>query len=107
MKGEFINFENEAEVLCNKFYEDINQIKKGLTELEPASLNPVKTNLDVPKQLSNAHQLNMSIGLLTHEATALNVDLCELTAIYSKPGGAYRDNNIWMLKVKLELIKRK
>ena len=107
MKGEFKKFEGEAEVLSNRFYEQMNQIKHGLMEPDTTTLNPAKMNLGVPKQISGAQQLSISISLLIHEATALNVDLCELTAIYNKLGGAYRENTIQMLKEKLEVIKRK
>ena len=90
MKGEFKKFEGEAEVLSNRFYEEMNQIKHGLMEPDTTTLNPAKMNLGVPKQISGAQQLNISISLLIHEATALNVDLCELTAIYNKLEGVYR-----------------
>ena len=107
MKGEFSNFESEVEVLCNRFYEQMNQIKHSLTEPGTTSLNPAEKSLDVPRQPSSALQLSMGINILIHEATALNIDLCELTATYNKLEGASRENTIQMLKVKLEEIKRK
>ena len=104
MKGEFRNFADEAEVLSNRFYEQMNQIKHGLMGPDTSTLDPAKMNIDVPEQISSAHQLNISISLLIHESTALNVDLCELTEIYNKLGGAYKENTIQMLKEKLEVI---
>ena len=49
----------------------------------------------------------MGISLLIHEATALNIDLCELTAISNKLEGANSEDSIQMFKIKLESIKRK
>ena len=107
MKGEFSNFESEVEVLCNRFYEQMNQIKHSLTEPGTTSLNPAEKSLDVPRQPSSALQLSMGINILIHEATALNIDLCGLTATYNKLEGASREDTIQMLKVRLEEIKRK
>ena len=105
MKGEFSNFESEVEVLCNRFYEQMNQIKHSLTEPGTTSLNPAEKTL--PRQPSSALQLSMGINILIYEATALNIDLCGLTATYNKLEGASREDTIQMLKVRLEEIKRK
>ena len=107
MKGEFSNLENEAEVILDNFYEQMSQMKHGLMEPETTTLNPAKKNLNIPKNMSSAFQLHMGISLLTHEATSLNVELCELTEIYNKLEGTYREDTIQMLKVKLEAIRRK